>query len=139
MAVKSGITERLIVQQKAMFRLAAAKGFTQELIHSETQLPTTSLSEWANGKTKLSLVGALAIAEIPDFPCDLLSLLLPHGMAVVRIPEGIDHDDAEQACLDFLSTKGAAHHPNSPAGRDIADCEDATLRHKFAIITGKAA
>lgn len=132
MADKSAITERLIVQQKALFRLAAKKGFTQELIHSDTGLPTTSLSEWATGKAKMSLVGMLAIAQIEDFPCELLSLVMPDGMAVVRIPAGIDHDECERACRDFLTAKGEAHHPESEAGREIGPNEDQTLRTKEA-------
>lgn len=134
MADKSGITDRLLVQQKTMFRQAAVKGFTQELIHAETKLPTTSLSDWANGKAKMSLVGMLALAEVPDFPLELLSLILPSGMALVRVPSGIDHDQLAESFHDYLQTKEKAHHPESPAGREISDCEDASLRNKPACL-----
>lgn len=134
MADKSAITDRLIVQQKAMFRLAAIKGFTQELIHSETGVPTTSLSDWANGKSKISMVGFLAMAEIPSFPTELLSLVMPTGMALVHVPSGVDHDQIERACLDFIACKGDAHHPASPLGREIAPCEDSKLSTKVVTL-----
>jgi transcriptional regulator with XRE-family HTH domain len=122
----------LIVQQKALFRLAAAKGFTQELIHQETKISTTSLSEYATGKTKLSLVAVRRLAEVPDFPLELLSLLFPQGLAIVRVPSGINHDEIAEAMHDFLQTKERAHHPESEAGREIGPNEDNVLRGKFA-------
>lgn len=75
-----------------------------------------------------SAIFALAGA-IPD---DLLSLLMPSGFIVVRVPEEIDHDDIETACRDFLATKGQAHHPESPGGREIAPSEDENLSRKAA-------
>jgi len=78
----------------------------------------------------MSAAALFRLLDTKALPADLLSLLLPDGYAIIQTPEGIDHDDCEQACLDFLATKGAAHHPESPAGREIAPCEDATLRGK---------
>jgi hypothetical protein len=121
-----------------MFALAGNKGFSQDLIHQWTKLPTTSLSDWACGKTKLSLVGMLAIAEIPNFPLELLSLLMPEGIAVVYVPSGIDHDEVAEAFHDYLQTKERAHRPESPAGRDIAPCEDNVLRLKLAKVRAAA-
>lgn len=138
MANKSGFTDRLIVQQKAMFRLAAKKGFSQELIHNETRIPTTSLSDWANGKAKMSLVGMLKIADVPDFPLELLSLIMPAGMAIVRVPQGIDYDDVSQACRDFIDAKDRAHHPESEAGRDIGPGEHAELSGKVVRLRAAA-
>lgn len=65
--------------------------------------------------------------HIPD---DLLSLLLPDGRAIVRVPEGVDHDEVEAAARDFLAAKGAAHHPMSEAGRDLGPGEVALLSKK---------
>jgi hypothetical protein len=138
MADKSAITDRLIVQTKAMFRLAAVKGFSQELIHSETGLPTTSLSDWANGKAKMSLVGMLAIAEIPDFPLELLSLIMPANITLVRVPEGVDHDDLAECFHDYLQAKERAHHPESEAGREIGPGEHNVLCLKAARVKAAA-
>lgn len=67
------------------------------------------------------------IGAIPD---ELLSWLLPAGRAIVRIPENIDHDELAEAVGDYLHTKNQAHRPDSPAGRDIAECERKALDDK---------
>ena len=63
---------------------------------------------------------------VGHMPADLLDLLLPTGWLIMRVPEGCDHDDAEAAMLDYMRAKQEAHHPTSPAGREIAPCEDQT-------------
>lgn len=67
-------------------------------------------------------------------PDDLFSLLLPDGFQVVRVPEGIDLDDLEEIARDFLARKGKAHHPDSPGGRELSDCERADLDGKAAAL-----
>lgn len=62
--------------------------------------------------------------HVPD---DLLSLLLPDGRAIIVIPEGTDYDEYEKHCRTFLRIKGEAHHPASPDGRDISECEEDKL------------
>ena len=69
-------------------------------------------------------------------PADLLSVLLPDGFQIVRVPENVDHDEISEAVRDWLATKDRAHHPDSPAGRDISECEDNVLRGKFARVVG---
>lgn len=91
--------------------------------------------------TYFPLEGSREPAQIPGgaiyalctgkaLPLDLLSLLLPEGFQIVRAPEGLDHDAVEDACRDFLATKGKAHHPDSPAGRELSACEQAALTAK---------
>lgn len=75
-----------------------------------------------------------ALAEGKALPLDLLSMLLPVGVAMVFVPEEVDHHEAAAAMQDFLSAKARAHHPDSPAGEAIAPCEDATLRAKLAVV-----
>lgn len=67
-------------------------------------------------------------------PDDLFSLLLPDGFQVVRVPEGVDHDEFETMARDFLAAKGKAHHPDSPGGRELSDCERADLDGKAAAL-----
>jgi transcriptional regulator with XRE-family HTH domain len=73
-----------------------------------------------------ALVGA-----IPD---DLLSLLLPAGRAIVQVPDGIDHDALCESMQEYLTEKAKAHRPDSPAGRDIADCEREVLDSKVVAL-----
>jgi len=63
-------------------------------------------------------------------PVDLMSLLLPNGFQVVKVPEGIDHDEVEGLCRDYLATKGKAHCLTSPGGREISACEQSELDAK---------
>lgn len=67
-------------------------------------------------------------------PSDLVSLLLPDGYAIVRVPEGIDHDAAAEAMADYLAAKQAAHREDSEAGRDIGPNENSTLNGKLAVV-----
>jgi transcriptional regulator with XRE-family HTH domain len=130
MVDSSAFTDRLLVKQKSMFRQAAARGFTQDLIHGETKISTTSLSDWANGKAKLSLAGLLRIAEMKDFPAELLTLLFQGTGRVLcdEITDDGDHDSLASNCIDFASRTARARHPNSPGGVEIVECEDNDLR-----------
>ena len=48
------------------------------------------------------------------------------------IPDGIDFDEYETLAREWLRTKGEAHHHESPAGRDLSDCEKAALSGAMA-------
>jgi hypothetical protein len=61
-------------------------------------------------------------------PDDLLNLLCPSGYAVVQVPEDADYDKINQHCLEFVSTKAAAHHPESEAGVALGPTEQAKLK-----------
>ena len=62
---------------------------------------------------------------------DLLSMLLPDGFQIVRVPENVDHDEMAEACRVYLAEKDKAHHPLSEAGREISEGEDNVLRASF--------
>lgn len=72
-----------------------------------------------------------SLAALPGLaralPGDLLSLLVPDGFHIVPDPGGLDYDEFAAGCRAYLEAKDRAHHPESPAGRDIADCEQAAL------------
>lgn len=80
-----------------------------------------------------------ALADSEAVPLDLLSLVLPAGNLIVKAPEAVDHDEASAAMRDYLRVKDQAHHPDSPGGRDIAPCEDETLRSHLTLVGSKAA
>jgi len=72
----------------------------------------------------------------PFLPADLLSLLLPDGFAIVRVPEAMDHCEAAEAMQDYLCAKSRAHRADSEAGEAIGPSEDAALRAKLAAVPG---
>jgi hypothetical protein len=82
-------------------------------------------------KTPVQIPGSAIFALAGHLPTDLLSLLLPDGFQVVRAPEDINHDEIAEVMAEYLATKQQTHHPESPAGREIAECEDTVLRGKF--------
>lgn len=85
-------------------------------------------------KTPAQIPGSAIFALAGHIPNDLISLLLPDGFQVVRAPEDINHDELAEFMADYLSTKHHAHHPESPAGREISECEDSALGRKFTVV-----
>jgi hypothetical protein len=127
-------------RQKAIRRQIDKRGLAIKAIHLD--------GEWENSSTVLSyfpgreevepaVMSTAALYRLfKALPVDLLAMMLPEGFTIVRVPEGIDHDEIAEAVRDYLTAKDRAHHPDSPAGRDIADCEDDDLRAKFAVVVG---
>lgn len=83
----------------------------------------------------LAYLGGLARA----LPADLFDLLLPDGFHMAPCPEHVDYDEFAKGCMAFLADKEAAHHPDSPEGRDLADCEKSKLDMKIVPLRGKVA
>jgi hypothetical protein len=79
-----------------------------------------------------------SLAALPGLaralPSDLLSLLVPDGFHIVPDPSGLDYDDFAAGCRAYLDAKDRAHHPDSPAGRDLAESEQAELDTKIAYL-----
>lgn len=71
-------------------------------------------------------------------PADLLSLLLDDGWQIVRADERIDHDALAELAEDYVSTKMAAHHPASEAGRDLGPNELRALDAKVCALKAVA-
>lgn len=94
------------------------------------------------GARKPAMIPASAVYAIlagKALPGDLMSVLLPAGWQLIQVPEEVDHDEIERAARDYLSEKGLAHRTDSPAGRDIAACEDNRLRVKATRLRAVAA
>jgi transcriptional regulator with XRE-family HTH domain len=131
MADQSVNPNGLLNRQMTLFRLAERDhGFSQQLLSAETGICTTSLSEYATGKTKLSLSALLKIASIPHFPASLLSILF-EGTGRCVVNQGTDdgdHDTLAENCNAFASKTARARHPGSPGGIEIVPVEDRELR-----------
>lgn len=107
------------------------RGIALKLIASKADVPYSTLVSWfpnpCGGKEPqiMGLDGLYKLAgHIPD---ELLSLLLPDTRHIVSAPEGVDYDEFARGCRSYLQAKDDAHHPNSPAGRDLSDCERENL------------
>lgn len=72
-------------------------------------------------------------------PDDLLSMLLPDGAQIIRASEDIDHDAVANMAHEYLAEKTAAHHPDSPDGPALSNCEKIKLSEKAAGLKAVAA
>ncbi len=124
---------QILDRQKRMFRIAqdpTRYGLTLKMIAADADLGLDSVRNYAAGETVMPMTALDALVDV--LPDELLSLLLPAGHAIVSVPEGICHDEIEKAAREFLAAKGEAHHPDSPGGRELAECEVVTLNRKAA-------
>lgn len=120
--------------QISVFEQAAERGITAKVIHYDTGGPGVGLSlsilgQYARGESAMG--GPTLVRLIGIVPDDLLSMLLPDGHQIIKVPEGIDLDGLADSFAEFLATKNAFHHPESEAGRDLGPTEHATLTAKI--------
>lgn len=124
-------------RQSAIRRELDRRGIALKAVSFDAKLPYQTLLTYfpPEGGAKpvmMPMSAVYACAESKAIPDDLLSLLLPTGCMIVRVAEGVDHDEIETHCRDFLGSKGAFHHPLSEAGRDLSPGEIAILCQKAA-------
>lgn len=127
------IVDQMRDRQQRMFRIAmdpTRYGLTLKMIEADSGLDYDSLRNYAAGKTTMPITAVDALIDV--IPDELLSLLFSSSRIIVRVPEEIDHDRLGALCQDYLRAKAEAHHPLSPSGRDLSDCEDTRLRSKAA-------
>jgi hypothetical protein len=135
MAHSDRISALTLAAQERIFRLAARDyGLSLKTISLESGIPYNTIRAYAahNGEQAMMPIAALLklVGVLPD---ELLSHLLePVGRIIDRPSEDGDHDATVQNCIDFVTRKQRAHHPESPAGVEIADCEDQDLRKSKA-------
>ena len=125
------VRDRQLVIRREMDR----RQISLKAVALDSGIPYATIVSYFPGerdKQPATLGGAaiFQLAQTKALPLDLLSLVLPDGLQIVHVPEGVDHDTIEGACRDFLATKGKAHHPDSPAGRELSECEIAALNTK---------
>lgn len=136
---ESTIVDIVLERQKVIRREMDRRGIAMKAVAFESGLNyTTLLTYFPADKLKkpAQLPTSALYALTGVVPPDILSLILPPCHLIVKVPEEVDHDDVATAMHDFLVTKERAHHPESPAGRDIAPCEDETLRSKLTMVVG---
>lgn len=129
-----GVRQKRI--QQTVFREACNRDLTLKVISIDSGLGYTTVQSYARGEALMSISSLFKlIGVIPD---DLLSMLLPDGRQIVRVPENLDHDEIETACRDFLAAKGQAHHPESEMGREIGPKEQEALNRKVVALRAAA-
>lgn len=127
-------------RQKEMFSKALDRrtyNLTIKEIADRSGVDDSSLANYAAGITTMSLAAIDALVDV--IPDELLSMLLPSPRVITMLPDGIDHDELDSACREYLKAKAAAHHPDSPSARDISDCENVYLLEKAAKVKAAVA
>lgn len=118
-------------RQLAIRREMDRRGISLKAIAFDSGLPyPTLLTYFPAGDHAATISGSALFALCGVLPHDLISLLLPDGFQVVRVPEGVDHDTLADMASEYLAAKNAAHHPESEAGRDIGPGEESALNRK---------
>lgn len=131
-------------RQHAVRREMERRGISLKAVSLDSGIPYPTLASYlpADQHAEPAQIPGGAIYSIiagNALPLDLLSLLMPEGVQIVRADEGMDHDWIEDMCRDYLATKAQAHHKDSPAGREISDCERTALDVKVVPLRGKVA
>lgn len=131
-------------RQSAIRRELDRRGIALKAVSFDAGLPYPTLltyfpQEGGRDPVMMPMGAVYACAESKAIPDDLLSLLLPAGCVLVRLPENVDHDEACKAMGEYMREKHASHAANSPAGTAIAPCEDGRLRAKLAVVGSMAA
>ena len=131
------IVDRQKKAQETVFRVAIRDhGLTLKAISLDSGIGYTTIQSYAKGQAVMSIASLFRLVGV--IPDELLSLLLPEGRRIVVVAEDVDHDQLAEAMRDYLAAKDHAHHPDSPAGRDIADCESNALCGKLTVVKAAA-
>lgn len=131
-------------RQSAIRREIDRQGIALKVVALDSGLPYETLltyfpQEGGRKPVMLPASAIYALVEGRTIPADLLSLLLPTGFAVVRVPEGIDHDELADCMTDYLAEKQRAHRPESEAGPAIGPGEHDRLTGKALKLVAVAA
>jgi len=131
-------------RQTAIRKEIDRRGIALKAVSFDSGIPYDTLLTYfpAPGSREPAQIPGGAIFALCDgeaLPADILSLFVPTGWQIVRAPEGIDHDEVEEACRDFLAAKGASHHPESEMGREIGPSEKRKLDEKVVHLSAVAA
>ena len=138
------ITQRLLANQRTMYRLAECGfGFSQKAIHLLTGMSLSVIGQYARGETAMGGAAILKLSAIRDFPAELLTLLYAGtGRIIVDTPELMgstaDYDDIARGALALACEVQAARSENSPGGTAIVHTEEELIRRRLDRFTIKS-
>ena len=132
MSSENDISARQKRTQQTVFRKACERDLSLKVIAADSNVPYPTIQTWASGSALMSIAGLYALVGV--IPDDLLSMLLPDGRQIVKLPEDLDHDALSDLAADYLTTKAAAHKADSPAGVAISACEKDVLDRKVVAL-----
>lgn len=132
----------LRVRQSAVRREMDRRGLSMKVLSLDSGIPLSTLGSYfpqeGGSKTPALITMAAVFQLCGHLPDEILSLLLPDNRRIVMLPDGLDLDDFEGCCREFLESKARAHHKDSPAGRELSDGERQQLNSKRTALAAAA-
>jgi hypothetical protein len=129
-------------RQRAMRRAMDRRGILMKVIAADSGIKYDTLLTYfpADGaKTPAQIPASAFFALCGAIPDDILSLLLPDGRLIVRVPEAIDHDEIAAWAGTYAATKLAANRADSECQEQIGPTEKKALDSIVVAFPGKAA
>ncbi|NQX93443.1 MAG: hypothetical protein HRT64_00685 [Erythrobacter sp.] len=128
-------TEKLLLAQSAVGVALRGSAMSLKVLAANSGLHPNSVAGYfppdpAQKPTQLS--GGSLLAVLKHLPSDLADLLLPDGYKLVEVPDSIDVHEIGRIVAELHALKTAAHHPDSPAGVEISECETRAIATKAA-------
>jgi hypothetical protein len=143
MADNNNIVRVLKSRQCQMRREMDRRGLSLKGISFDSGIGYSTLlsyfpSQDAKAEPALMPVSAqyMLCGAVPD---DILSLLLPDGRLIVRVPEQINHDEIAAWAEEYNARKLAAHRADSECQEQIGPNEKLALDSIVVAFPGKAA
>ncbi len=124
-----GIVDVVRDRQLAIRRELDRRGISLKAISLDAGMPYNTVVSYfpGDGRVPAGMPVSALFRLIGVVPADLLSLLLPHGHAIVAVPEGLDHDEVARAATEFVTAYAAARHHASESGVEIGPREAKAL------------
>lgn len=137
------VSEIVRQRQTGIRRELDRRGIALKVVALDSNIPYPTLltyfpMEGAAKPVMLPMSAVYSLAAGNAIPSDLLSLLVPDGFAIVRVPEALNHDEIAEAMVEYLAEKQKAHHPESECGPAIGPNESGKLTG-LALIVGRLA
>ena len=128
--------------QLAIRRELDRRGTSLKVIGMDSGIPYSTLLSYFPGERD-AVPHAMPVAALRKLtghiPPDLLSLLLPDGWAIVRVPELVDHDVLCDLAEAYAREKLAAHRADSECAERLGPGELDRLNRKVVELRSVAA
>ena len=124
-------------RQKAIRREMDRRGITLKAVSFDSGINYATLATYFPADpykepVQIPQGASFDIKRTRALPLDLMNLLQPDGIAIVEVPQEIDVHEISRIVAELVALKAAAHHPDSPAGVEISDCEADAIAKKVA-------
>lgn len=129
-------------RQLAIRREMDRRGLLLKIVAADSGIPYPTLASYFPADPlaePAQIPGGAIYALTQALPADMLSMLLPEGWQIVRVPENVDHDAISDWAEGYSATKLAAHRADSECAERIGPTERAALDAKVVAFPKVAA